>query len=72
MNLGIPYEIVVHYHWTRGMTGFDHQDGFPMMSALVCMVTHWIGPMVNHDINYWVVMSHQATILHGFSTLREY
>ena len=21
-----------------------------MVSALVCMVTHWIGPMVSHDI----------------------
>ena len=26
------------------------------MSALVCIVTHWIGLMASHDISYWLVM----------------
>ena len=43
-----------------------------MMSALVCMITHWIGPMVNHDIRLLIVMIHQTAMLHGLSTLRGY
>ena len=30
------------------MIGLGHQDGFPMVSALVCMVTYWIGPTMSH------------------------
>ena len=33
-----------------GMIGLGHQDRFPMVSALVCMVTHLTRPMVSHDI----------------------
>ena len=33
---------------------------------------HWIGPMTNHDARLSIVMIHQATILHGLSTLRGY
>ena len=62
----------MHYLLIREMTGRSHQDGFSMVSALVCMVIHWTRPMVNHDIGYWVVMIHQATILHVLSTLRRY
>ena len=43
------------------MTGLDHQDGVPMMSALVCIVTHWIGPMMSHDIR--LLDSHDFTKL---------
>ena len=39
-----------HYLLIRGMTCFDCQDGFPMLSALVCMVINWTGPTLNHDI----------------------
>ena len=50
----------------------DHKDEFSIMSALVCMVIHWIGPMLNHDICYWVVMIHQVTLLYELLTLRGY
>ena len=32
------------------MAGLGYWDGFPMVSALVCMVTHYIRPMVSHDL----------------------
>ena len=33
-----------------GMISLGHRDGIPMVSTLMCMITHWIGPMVSHDI----------------------
>ena len=33
---------------------------------------HWTGTTVNHDARLLIVMIHQATIQHGFSTLRGY
>ena len=65
-------EIVVHYLLIGGMTYLGYQNDFPMVSALMCMVTHWTGPMMNRDINYWVVMIHYATILCELSTSRGY
>ena len=50
MGLGNPLEVVVHHLLIGGMTDLSYQDGFPMVSALVCMVTHWIGPTVSHDL----------------------
>ena len=35
MDLGNPIETVVHYLLIGGMTCLGHQDGFPMVSALV-------------------------------------
>ena len=32
------------------MTYLSHWDGVPMVSALVCMVTLWTWPMMNHEI----------------------
>ena len=32
------------------MTCLDHWDEFPIVSAVVCMVTHWTRLMVNHDV----------------------
>ena len=32
------------------MTSLGRQDGVPMVSALVCTVTHWIRPIVSHDV----------------------
>ena len=43
-----------------------------MANALVCMVTYWTGPMVNHDARLSSIMIHQTTLLHGLLTLREY
>ena len=43
-----------------------------MVSLIVYMVTHWIKPMINHDIKLSVVMIHQVTKLHELLTLRDY
>ena len=43
-------EIVVHYLLIGGMNCLDRQDEFFIVSALICMVTHWIRLMMNHDI----------------------
>ena len=50
MDLGNSFEVVVHHLLIRGMTNLGHWDGVPMVSALVCTVTYWIGLMVSHDI----------------------
>ena len=50
MGLGNPLEVVVHYLLIGGMTNLGYRNGFPMVSALVCIVTYWIGPTVSHDL----------------------
>ena len=50
MNLSNPIVVVVYYVLIRGVTCFGRWDKFPIMSVLMCMVTHWIGPTVNHNI----------------------
>ena len=50
MGLGNPLEVVVHHLLIGRMTNLGYQDGFPMVSALMCMVTHWIRPTMSHDI----------------------
>ena len=49
----------------------DFKDSISV-SALVCMVTYWIGPKVNHNIKLLIVMIHQTTILYGLLTLIGY
>ena len=61
MGLGNPLKVVVHYLLIGGITGRGYQDGFPMVSALVCMVTHWTRPMVSHDLR--LLLSHDLTKL---------
>ena len=61
MGLGNPLEVVVHRLLIGGMAGLGYQDGFPMVCALVCMVTHWTGPMVRHDLR--LSSSHDFTKL---------
>ena len=56
MDVGNPFEVVVHYLLIGEMTNLDHQDGVPMVSALVCVVTYWIRPMMSRSIGYYVVM----------------
>ena len=51
MGLSIPLEVVVHHLLIGGMVGLGYWDGFPMVSALVCMVAHWMGPMVSYDLS---------------------
>ena len=50
MDLGNRFEGVVHHLLIGGMVGLGHRDRVPMVSALVYVVTHWIGPMISHDI----------------------
>lgn len=40
MNLSNPYEVVVYYILIEGMIGLVHQDNFPMVNILVCMIIH--------------------------------
>ena len=61
IGLGNPLEVVVHHLLIGGMVGLSYQDGFPIVSALVCMVTHWIGPMMSHDLR--LSSSHDLTKL---------
>ena len=49
MGLDNPLEVVMHHLLIGGMVGLGYRDGFPMVIALVCMVTHWTGPTVSHD-----------------------
>ena len=72
MDLGNLIKTILHYLLIRGVTYLGHRDGFPMTSALLYMITHWIGTMINHYISHQIVMIHQTTIPHEISTLKEY
>ena len=72
MDLSNLIETIVYYFPIGEMTSLSHRDDFPMMSAIMCIVTHLTWPMVNHDINCWVVMIHHDTRLYKLSTLRKY
>ena len=61
IDLGNSIETIMHYLLIGGMAYHDHRDRFPMVSTLVCMVTYWTRPIVNHDIRLLVVMIHKAT-----------
>ena len=61
MGLSNPLKVVVHYLLIGGMVGLGYQDGFPMVSALVCMVTYWTRPTMSHD--WRVSSSHNLTKL---------
>ena len=63
MGLDNPLEVAVHHLQIGGMISLEYWDRFSMVSALVCMVTHWIGPMVSHDLR--LSSSHDlAKLLH--------
>ena len=61
MGLGNSLRVVVHHLLIGGMVGLGYWDGFPMVNALVCIVTHWSGPMVSHDLR--LSSSHDLTKL---------
>ena len=61
MGLGNPLEAVVNHLLIGGMVGLSYHDGFPMVSVLVCIVTHWIGLTVSHDLR--LLSSHDLTKL---------
>ena len=43
------------------MVYLDNWDGFPMVSALVCIVAHWTKPTMSHDLK--LSSSHDFTKL---------
>ena len=53
--------VVLHQLLIGGIAGLGYWDGFPMMSVLVCMVIHWTGPKVSHDLR--LSSSHDLTKL---------
>ena len=50
IGLGNLLETIVHHLLIEEMVGLGYWDEFPMVSALVCMVAHWTGPMVSYDL----------------------
>ena len=61
MELGNPFEVVVYHLLIGGMVGLGYWDEFPMVSTLVCMVAHWIEPMMSYDLT--LSTSHDSTKL---------
>ena len=61
IGLGNPLEVVMHHLLIGGMTGLGYWDEFPMVSSLVCMVTHWTGLTMSHDLR--LSSSHDLTKL---------
>ena len=61
MGLGNPLKVVVQHLLIGGMVGIGYQDRFFMVSVLVCMITHLIGPTVSHDLR--LSSSHDLTKL---------
>ena len=47
-GLSNPLEVIVHYLLIGKMVGLDHQDKFPMVSALVYTTTHCTGSIRSH------------------------
>ena len=50
MDLGNLVNIIVHYLLIGEMTYLDYLDKFLIVNALVCMVTHWTEPTMNHNL----------------------
>ena len=61
MGLSNLLEVVVHHLLIGDMVNLSYRDGFLMVSALVCMATHWTGPTVSHD--WRLSSSHDLTML---------
>ena len=73
MDLNYLVETVVYQSLIGGMTCLNRWDDFPMVRALVCAITHWTRPIVNHYITLSNCHnSPNSTILHGLSILRGY
>ena len=61
MDLGNFLEVEVQHLLIEWMVGLGHQDGVPMVSALMCTIINWIEPMMSHDIR--LLGSHDLTNL---------
>ena len=49
MDLDNPLEAIAHHFLIRGMASFGYRNEVPMVSTLVCIITHGIGSIVSHD-----------------------
>ena len=61
MGLGNPLKDVMRHPLIGRMIDLGYRDGFPIISALVCVVKHWIRPIVSHDLR--LSSSHDLTRL---------
>ena len=61
MGLSNPLEVVAHHLLIGRMTSLGYCDKFPIVSALVCMVAYWTGPMASCDLR--LSSSHDSTKL---------
>ena len=61
VDLDNSFEVIVHHLLIRGMIGLSHWDEVPMVSALICIVTHWTRPTMSHVIR--LSSSHDFTKL---------
>ena len=50
MGLSNPLKAIMSLPPIGGMVSLSHWDKFPMVSTLVCMVTHLTKPMMSYDI----------------------
>ena len=50
MGLDNLLKVVVYHLLIGGMVSLGYRDGLPIVSALVCIVTLWIGLIVSHDL----------------------
>ena len=61
MDLDNPFKAIAHHFLIRGMASLGYRNEVPMVSTLVCMITHGIGSIVSHDIR--LLDSHDFTKL---------
>lgn len=66
MELDNPFETITHYFLIGGKTCLNHRDEFLMVSTLWYITIYWIRPMVSHNIDYRIVMTHSYFNLHIF------
>ena len=50
IGLNNPLEVQVYHLLIGGMTDISYRDEFPMVSAIICMVTHWKRPIMSHNL----------------------
>ena len=51
MDLDNAFKVVVYHLLIGGMIGFDYQDKFYMVSALMCVVTRWKKLTMSYDVS---------------------
>ena len=72
MNLSNSFKDVKRYLIIRGMYGLGSRNKVLIVSALVCMVTHWTRLMVIHDVRLLGIHEFTKLLYCIISNLREY